>query len=300
MLIERYLKKYFAGSTAPWAAVFQDLTQLKVMASIKEVVFTSSQLLCAPETVLTATYPVRDQTEDSRQRAVQVAASLAAAKTSPILFSGIHRAAVQIGLPIREMEVDATGGVGVMGKLDRTWYVLGDALSMQTEGVELGMATATLAQQIEAEGKYPLFLAMQGPKRLLAVFACERQILPHIDMALERLQQLKIAVVLLTDESPIIAEAFYTRLPGITVKVVGNQKEKQEKIAQIADSTTALICAPHNLAEFSEYHPLICVSRQTSSRADLSVNQIYLIPEAFQTAHQMLQHLKRRFFWCKL
>lgn len=297
MLIQRFLKKLVHQNSPSWQEPFADTAVLKAVLGIRRVIFTSSQLLCQSESVLINTYPVQDQTEGSRQRVLQAAASLAATGEAPAVVSGITTAARQIGLPIREVEVDATAGLGVIGKLDRSWYLLGDAFSLQAEGVELGMATATLAQQIEAEGKYPLFLAMQGPKRLLAVFACRRQFAPHVPTILQRLHHAHVTSTVLTRESPIIAGAFYRELQGITPVSITSERERIQKIRQYEKEGAAVV----TLGEDGSWPAVLHVPIATpNAMTEITLPSLEALPECLEVAHSLAERVRRRFFWCKI
>jgi cation transport ATPase len=104
------------------------------------------------------------------------------------------------------------GEAGIVGKLDRTWFVLGDTACMASENIELGVTIQTLAHQFELDGKFTIFLAQKQPKRLLGIFACEYELESGVPEAIQALRSIGVELVLLTGAKTSIAKGLGTRL----------------------------------------------------------------------------------------
>ena len=300
MLAQWYLNKQLQKAAPAWAGQVHDLAALKRLAGLDRLIFLGSRLLCVPDGVLRQVYSVQDQTEQSREKALQIAASLASAPAAPLLLRAISLQAKKDGLPLREVEVDSTIGQGVVGKLDRTWYVLGDAYSMQSERVELGVATLALAQQIEADGSYPFFLAMQGPKRLLAVLSCQRQLRPEVAPAFAELRRLGITPYLITDEAPTVAARFYGQLPGLEIRYATSVAEQKIELAKLITPTAAVAVGGRDLAGLPKELFSFCFASSPQSSADLNLSDLTELTTSLSQSREAVHKLRQRFFWRKL
>lgn len=181
------------------------------VADLRQIIFPSTTFFYAGPPILQQFFAVQDQTMAMKEHILQLAAGLAAA-TPQTVFRPIARAAEELGQPIREVEVDPIAEVGVTGKLDRTWYFLGNDVCMQEEQVELGVTVQRLVTQFEQEGKYTLFLAQKSPKRLLGIFACMYPLLSDAAEQVEGLRKNGLEVVILTKSTTPLAQALGRQL----------------------------------------------------------------------------------------
>ncbi len=205
MLTNWYLQRILTDVNAKAQGSFNipSIASLVELAQLQAVVFPSTSFFYAGKPELAQFFAFQDQTMDVKQQVLQLAAGLAA-EARGVSFRPIVEAARAMGLMVREVDVDQIAPLGLVGKLDRTWYILGDEACMAQEAIELGMSVQTLIRQFQQEGKYTLFLAQKQPKRLLGVFACFYPLHPHAPEVIESLHSEGIAVELLTAlKSPI-------------------------------------------------------------------------------------------------
>ncbi len=184
---------------------------VKQLAELKQLIVPSALMFYTGQPAVRQFFAVDDQTLSTKQRVLQIAGSLARSSTVPVM-KAIVRTAEESELALREIDCDAVGNTGIVGKLDRTWYVLGDTDSMVAESIELGVTIQTLAHQFELDGKFTVFLAQKIPKRLLGIFACEYELTSGVPDAIEQLRNLGIEMVLLTAAKTSIAKGLGSRL----------------------------------------------------------------------------------------
>lgn len=184
---------------------------VKELAALKQLVVPSALTFYTGQPNVRQFFAVQDQTLSTKQHVLQVAGSLAGSSPSPVL-KAVVRAAQEAGLPLREVDGDTLGEAGVVAKLDRTWYVLGDTDTMAAESIELGVTIQTLSHQFELDGKYTIFLAQKQPKRLLGIFACEYELQPGVTEAVQALRAQGVELVLLTGARTSIAKGLGLRL----------------------------------------------------------------------------------------
>ena len=219
-----------------------DTEALVTLGGLRQIVFPTSHLFYAGAPVLRQFFAVEDQTEVTKNHVLQLAASLAA-ETGESLFQPIARAAREMQQPVREIEVDHIAETGVLGKLDRTWYILGDESCLQQEQQELGMAVARMVRQFESEGMYTLFLAQKQPKRLLGIFACQFPIRPEAPNEVTALHELGLEVVILTETRTAIARSLGRQL-GVTLvhsELKSSEKAKVLQSLMMQQPATAII-----------------------------------------------------------
>jgi hypothetical protein len=211
MFASLYIKKQLARLQARTGVRLESWETVKQLAELKQMIVPSAIMFYVGEPTLQQYFGVEDQTLSTKQRVLQVAGSLAASYRSPI-FEAITKVAQETGLPLREIETDVVSESGLIGKLDRAWYVLGDTECMQAESIELGVTIKTLAHQFELDGKFTVFLAQKLPKRLLGIFACEYAVAPGVSESIQSLRGAGVEVVLLTKARTSIAKGIGTRL----------------------------------------------------------------------------------------
>ncbi|MCC2631368.1 MAG: hypothetical protein K0S20_67, partial [Patescibacteria group bacterium] len=135
MLLERYLKKQLDSFPEHLRGSLKDVPTMRMMATCDHLIITSSGFFFSGTPILGSYFGMQDQTLETKQHVLQVAGSLSARTKHP-LFKAIALAASENGLPVREIDTDSLGSTGIVGKLDRTWYVMGDEKVMHDEGIE--------------------------------------------------------------------------------------------------------------------------------------------------------------------
>lgn len=211
MLKEYYIKKKLKELEEATGVALKSWDELQNVASLKQLIIPSALMFYRGQPAVRQFFAVEDQTLATKQRVLQVAGSLARSSTLPVM-KAIVRTAEESDLPLREIDGDAIGEAGVVGKLDRTWFVLGDTATMADESIELGVTIQTLAHQFELDGKFTIFLAQKQPKRLLGIFACEYELEPGVTEAIQTLRTMGVELVLLTGAKTSIAKGLGMRL----------------------------------------------------------------------------------------
>ncbi|HSI20128.1 MAG TPA: hypothetical protein VLA04_00190 [Verrucomicrobiae bacterium] len=211
MLKEWYIKARLSELATRTGVKLDSWQQVKEMAEVKQIILPSALTFYTGQPTVRQFFGVEDQTLSTKQKVLHVAGSLARSSNNPVL-KAIVRAAEEAELTLREIDSDTIGQTGMVGKLDRTWFVLGDTATMEAENIELGVTIQTLAHQFELDGKYTLFLAQKQPRRLLGIFACEYELQGGVTESIQMLRNMGIELVLLTGAKTSIAKGLGTRL----------------------------------------------------------------------------------------
>lgn len=211
-LLYWYLKRRLHRAPARVQDILRDPGCMLQVARSDRAVLLSDSMLITKVPYVTDYLATQDQTEASRLKVLQIAASMASYGSSPY-FLAVKEAAVLQELAVREVEIDATDSHRILGRLDRTWYVFGDRGGMETEGITLGVTSQTLAQQLEAQGKAVYYLAQRQPKRLLGVVACRSEISEDAVRAVESLRSLRLKTELVSSHSERMLEAVFSVIP---------------------------------------------------------------------------------------
>jgi hypothetical protein len=225
MLKDWYTNKKLGELAASTGTRLSSWADVQRIARIKQLVIPSALMFYSGQPSVRQFFAVEDQTLSTKQRVLQIAGSLARSSTLPVIKS-IVRTAEESELPLREIDVDAVGEAGIVGKLDRTWFVLGDTACMTSENIELGVTIQTLAHQFELDGKFTIFLAQKQPKRLLGIFACEYELESGVLEGMQNLQNLGVEPVLLTAAKTSIARGLGTRL---SLSLIHSELSKTDK-----------------------------------------------------------------------
>ena len=289
MLIDSYLANQLKHAYHDQPTVIPDLDYLKWLAKAEQIIITDPSLLFSGPQV-SQVFAVQDQTFAAKQEVLQVAGSLSIPVVEPF-FQAIVRLAEESNLPLREIDTDRISFRGVTGKLDKTWYVLGDETSMRSQDVEVGIASQTLAAQLESQGKTVIFLAQKQPKRLLAIFACQNLILSEVQKDIQAIQEINISFTVLTDLKPAQAEALRIELGGVNVLAGLTEKNKEEYIGHQPKP----IVVSHDLL----LNPPLTVGYQNGT-GDMRVGSLQELIVEIKRARIIIAKASKRFFWCTL
>jgi Cu+-exporting ATPase len=242
-------------------------------------------------------FGVEDQTLSTKERVLQVAASMVGGSRQPVL-SSLVRAAREATIPLREVDSDQLGDSGLVGKLDRTWYVLGDTATMASEAIELGVAIQALAQQFELDGKFTLFLAQKQPKRLLGIFACAYEPDEAVPAAVQRLRSMGIELVLLTGVKTSIAKGIGTRLnlSLIHSELSSSEKERVLQSLVVQQPASALLGKLSNSAV-----PHIALGKGAAGSTSLaSVPDLVTLATLITESRTLVAAAQRSLLWRNL
>jgi|GEM_PF-6606896 len=296
MLKKWYIKRQFSRFPAERSFEVPSSEQAIALAHVRRIIFTTTEFFYSGLPLVRQFFAVEDQTMATKERVLQLAASLANSSKRPVLRA-ISQAAVEAGQPIREVEVDAISPRGVTAKLDRTWYVLGDEDAMQVEGIELGMSIQTLIRQFEREGKYTIFLAQRNPKRLLGIFACEYPIIPEGAELVKEWEKLGLEIVLLSEAKTAFARSVGKQLGISLVHSELTPIEKQGIINDLATQTpaSAILVKPRSNLKA----PLRIIYGEKNGKS-ISIEDLEGLSEAIKAARELVKKVHKRIFWSRL
>jgi cation transport ATPase len=300
MLIERYINRELIRSNSEGDAKVTSYASLKKLAQLQHVLFFTSSMFWNGDPRVSQFFAVQDQTYATKQKALQVAGSLAA-KGHTKLFRSVYRLAVESSVQLREMEPDYLGTMGILGKLERTWYVLGDEKTMDDQDIELGLTSHTLMQQLEASGKKLIFLAQKQPKRLLAIFASGAELNPAYAVTLREMRALGVESSIVSREKERVLHTIAEGIGLGNAYHVEAEHEKQDKIAELTKNIPALgvICTRHDSSMLPPGAFPIFLHAKAEGEG-VFLEDLAELPAEIVRARMILQKASKRFFWCKL
>lgn len=300
MLVKLYLKKQLENLPEGLRGSIRQIEGLKSLARMRQLVCTSSNLFLSPVPVLDQYFAVQDQTPITKQQVLQVAGSLARNSHLPI-FEAVARGAEKGGLPLREIEADVHAQ-GIIGKLDKTWYVLGEGSFMEEELFELGVTSQTIAIKMENQGRQILYLAQKQPKRLLAIFGCGTPLLENAAQAVQRLRELNVELILLTEQQTLLAKALGQSLGVQLIHSQLDEEEKKQIIHTLRENhpNVGVMGTPGTLSLDTNEGLKILLAKRMSASADVLLHSFSDLPRLIESARLILAKTRRRFFWCKI
>jgi len=301
MIKEWYLSYAIKKQWSPDLGVLPTPALIQRLARLEQVVFLSSSIFTPGEALVQQYFAVQDQTFATKQHILQLAASLVRSFPSP-LFQALLTAARELQEPIREVEVDRISDQGVMGKLDRTWYVFGDVSCLSMEQIELGVTIQTLANQFEQDGKYTFFLAQKQPKRLLGIFAVARPVATTAPEVTLDLRSLGLEMSLISDMKQNMARGFGRQL-GISLVHGDLSEAEQEQLAGSILQTQAnslLVASKESASKWRKRYPealLIQIGGKKEATEDLILSELDQLPVLIRQAQSIIKRAKQRLFW---
>ncbi|MBI5007315.1 MAG: copper-translocating P-type ATPase [Nitrosomonadales bacterium] len=132
----------------------------------------------------------------------RIAASLAQHSTHPLSGAIMEHASAQAILPLPISDFGETPGSGLRATLDGTLYLLGSPAYVSQQGVALDEASILALQQ---QGKSVIAVARENV--LLGYIAFADKIRPSSRVAVARLQEMGIRVVMLSGDNQVTAHA---------------------------------------------------------------------------------------------
>lgn len=299
MLIEWYLRRQLDQLATKKIGTITSVEGLVKLARLKQLIVPTTSFFYAGMPVVRQFFAVQDQTPTTKQRVLQLAGSLASASKEPMLQT-VAKAAQEMGEPLREVETDFISEMGVIGKLDRTWYILGDEACMQQEQIELGVTIQMLAQQFELDGKYTLFLAQKHPKRLLGIFACEYQIDPTIADVSAQLQTQGLEIILLTTAKTRIARGVASKVGISLIHSELTEQDKHRVMLALAKQQPETAILSDESIKLPTSLSSIVLSGKASPQALAIIASFSVLPHLIETAQTTVKQARHRLFWCKI
>ena len=197
------------GRAADLGILFRNGTALQALRDARVVAFDKTGTLTQGHPVLTDLVPAPGFTEGE---ALRLAASLEVRSEHPIART-IAAAAAERGLALPAVErFEAVPGYGVVGRVENRDVAVGARLHMDTLGIAIG-DLAEAAGRLEADGKSPLYVAVDG--RLAALIAVSDPVKPGAAAAVAALKARGLVVAMVTGDARGAAAAV-ARTLGIT------------------------------------------------------------------------------------
>jgi Cu2+-exporting ATPase len=186
--------------------LIKDAATLEALANIDTVIFDKTGTLTEGRPSLTDLLPApaHDETE-----VLRLAAS-AERGSEHALAEAIVRAAEERGLSLSEAQsFEAHPGQGIVATVEGHQVLIGNARLMEHRGVDTA-ALRTRADELALAGKTPMYVAIDGS--LAGIVAVADTIKPSARVAVRRLRELRVEVVMLTGDNRRTAAAVAAEL----------------------------------------------------------------------------------------
>ena len=277
MIVENFLNKQLEELDANKAFSFPNIQAIKEIAKLDRLVILSSTLLCDGDPRVEEIYPTEDQTLNSKYRILLYAASLAQAEKAE-KYKAIERKARQELLALREAEIDYCDEAGVVGRIDRTWYVLGDESMMLSQDFEFGIVAQTLSRKLEQSGMEVLYIGQRHPKRLLGLISVNHQISTLAPKLMGKMDDLGVEVNLLSSMKNSVLKAV---------------------VSSLVNSQTAILSSREMGAKYQKLGLVVTMSEKKVD-GQLWVQNLSGLVEMVETAQGIMKRARKKFFWCKI
>jgi Cu+-exporting ATPase len=170
--------------------------------------------------------------QDGREEAILALAASAERRSEHPLGEAIVKRAGELGLELADPEeFTAIPGRGLRARVDGREVLLGNLRLMGEEGLALGELRRE-AERLSAEGKTPLFLAVD--RRVAGVIAVADTLKEGSREAVAALKRLGLEVLMITGDNPRTAAAI-AKEAGIEADCVLAEVLPQEKAAKIKE-----------------------------------------------------------------
>jgi len=238
----------------------------------------------------------------SEDRLLTLVASLERASEHP-LAEAIVKHATERSLPLHEpVAFEALSGRGAVATIDGAAVAIGNRVLMNELTVDAA-PLQTAAERLAAEGKTPMFVAVDG--QLAGLIAVADPIKPTSAAAMRRLQQMGLEVIMLTGDNRRTAEAIAARagitqviadvLPQGKVDEVKRLQTTGKVVAMVGDGINdapALAQADIGIAVGSGTDVAIEASDITLMRGDLQG-----VVAAIALSRRTMKIMKQNLFW---
>lgn len=302
-MLKSWILRYQLKHHWPSATPVVTEAQLLKLAEAKQIIFHGESVFLHGISLVQQYFAVQDQTFATKQNILQLAASLAEQQDNP-LFGAIVKAAKELGLTLREIDVDQISDLGITGKLDRTWYILGDDQCMELEQIELGVTIKTLAYQFEQEGKYTFFIAQKQPKRLLGIFAVAQPISENSPEVLLGLRAHGLEMTLITDLKQNMARGLGKQL-GINAVHGGLNNQEQLQLTKSlvqAQPNTVIVTNKSDCQALQTRFPeavVIILNKRKGDSEGYRLNSLEALCMVLESAERIIERVQKYFFWIK-
>lgn len=287
MLLEKYLHKQWEALPGDLKSLFQS-SQIQMYAGLRRAVILSEDVIAQNGPYLSQLFATQNQTIAAKENVLQLAGSMGQYLDIPE-YQALFNAARQAGLPVREMEVENQSNYGISARLDRNWYLLGQEHFLDESGVEVGISVKTLVENFENTGLVVLYLAQKQPKRVLGIFAFERDLIKGGKEIIKDLQKVGIETVLLTELKTVVAKGLIGRMGMQLAHCELAPVEKKMVACSLLDTALPTVFV-HGPEEKSA-----CPSRALCVDYDLGA-----LLGVVTACREIMVRARKLFFWAKI
>jgi Cu+-exporting ATPase len=214
------------GAAARAGILIRDIEALEVAHNVTTVVFDKTGTLTVGEPRLTDLRAF-DRNDD---RLLRIAASAQLPSEHP-LARAIVEAAGERGLELsRPTSFRAIPGQGIVAEIAGETVLIGNTRLMDANGIDTFL-TKQIARELEGQGKTCSTMAIAG--RAVGVLAMADTLRPETPAALERLEAMGVATVMLTGDTETVARAVAQGLPLGEIVAGVPPEGKAERISEL-------------------------------------------------------------------
>lgn len=230
------------GKGAELGILIRSGASLETAHKVTTVVFDKTGTLTKGEPEVTDI--VRDETGEARavscEELLRVAASLERGSEHPLGEAIVMRAKEQ-GLTLSEVtEFDAVPGLGVRGRVDGRTVLLGNARFLAESGIEVH-PLAPAAEELAAQGKTPMFVAVDG--RTAGLIAVADTLKERSVEAVRALHHLGLELIMITGDNRRTAAAIAKQagIDRVLAEVLPEQKADEIRKLQAEGKVVAMV-----------------------------------------------------------
>ena len=238
----------------------------------------------------------------SEKELMTVAAALENSSQHP-LAEAILLKAKEMGIKVRDCNnFETLEGMGIAADLDGKRYFGGNRRLMESIGADV-KPFEIKAAELAGEGKTPLYFAEKG--KVMGIIAAADVVKPTSRMAIDRMKELGLEVVMLTGDNRVTAEAIgrqlgITRaiaevLPGDKEKEIRSLQEQGKKVAMVGDGINdapALVRADVGIAIGAGTDIAI-----ESADVVLMKSDLLDAVTAYRLSRSVITNIKQNLFW---
>jgi Cu+-exporting ATPase len=244
------------GKGAELGILIRNGASLETTHKVTTVVFDKTGTLTKGEPEVTdilraASRELRAETDEPRaaieeprgvsaEELLRVAASLERGSEHPLGEAIVTRAKKQ-GLTLSEVtEFEAVPGLGVRGRVDGRTVLLGNARFLAESGFDVH-SLAPAADELAAQGKTPMFVAMDG--RAAGLIAVADTLKERSVEAIQALRRLGLELVMITGDNRRTAAAIATQVgvDRVLAEVLPEQKAGEVRKLQAEGKVVAMV-----------------------------------------------------------
>jgi Cu+-exporting ATPase len=237
------------GKGAELGILIRNGASLETTHKVTTVVFDKTGTLTKGEPEVTdilraASREPRAEIEEPRgvsaEELLRVAASLERGSEHPLGEAIVTRAKKQ-GLTLSEVtEFEAVPGLGVRGRVDGRTVLLGNARFLAESGFDVH-SLAPAADELAAQGKTPMFVAMDG--RAAGLIAVADTLKERSVEAIQALRRLGLELVMITGDNRRTAAAIATQvgIDRVLAEVLPEQKAGEVRKLQAEGKVVAMV-----------------------------------------------------------